>query len=176
KANQNKKDFVKRLPTATTRLDLNQNKIPAFKNKKIRQAFSLAIDRQQLTDKVLQDGSEPLKGFVPSQMGDNPKTGQHFEDEAYVKKAVSFDLKKAKSLLKQVYQEEGIKSLKVDLLTSDTDSSKQAAEFLQSKLESLPGVRVSVSKVPFVQMISRQSDKDYDMTVKTWQSVFADRS
>src|SRR5699024_6791583 len=124
KANQNKKDFVKRLPTATTRLDLNQNKIPAFKNKKIRQAFSLAIDRQQVTDTVLQDGSEPLKGFVPSRVGDNTKTGQHFEDGAYVKQAVAFDLKKAKSLLKQGYQEEGIKSLKVDLLTSDTDSSK----------------------------------------------------
>lgn len=59
-------------------------------------------------------------------------------------------------------------------MTSDTDSSKQAAEFLQSKLESLPGVNITVSKVPFVQMISRQSDKDYQMTVKTWQSVFAD--
>lgn len=174
KANKNKKDFVKRLPTATTRLDLNQNKVPAFRNKKIRQAFSLAIDRKQLTDKVLQDGSEPLKGFVPSQMGNNPQTGQHFEDEAYVKKAVSFNLKKAKSLLKEGYQEENIKSLKVNLLTSDTDSSKQAAEFLQSKLESLPGVSVSVSKVPFVQMISRQSQKDYQTTVKTWQSVFAD--
>lgn len=174
KANKNNAAFVTRLPTATTRLELNQNKVPAFKNKKIRQAFSLAIDRKQLTDKVLQDGSVPLKGFVPSNMGKNPQTGQAFNDEAYVKSAVTFNLKKAKTLLKEGYQAENINGLKVNLLTSDTDSSKEAAEFLQSKLEALPGVRVSVSKLPFVQMISRQSAQDYDMTVKTWQSVFAD--
>src|SRR5699024_11090536 len=81
KANVNNKAYVKRLPTATTRLELNQTKVPAFKNLKIRQALSLAIDRKQLTDKVLQDGSVPLKGFVPSQMGNNPQTGQAFNEE-----------------------------------------------------------------------------------------------
>ncbi|GBG94821.1 oligopeptide ABC transporter substrate-binding protein [Ligilactobacillus salitolerans] len=174
KANKNSAAFVKRLPTATTRLELNQKKVPAFKNKKIRQAISLAIDRKQLTDKVLQDGSEPLKGFVPSQMGQNPKTGEAFEKEAYVKSAVTANVKKAKTLLKEGYSEEGINSLHVNLLTSDTDSSKQTAEFLQSKLESLPGVRVTVSTIPFVQMLARQTKSDYDMTIKTWQSVFAD--
>lgn len=174
KANRNNAAFVKRLPTATTRLELNQHKVPAFRNKQIRQAFSLAIDRKQLTDKVLEDGSVPLKGFVPSNMGTNPKTGEAFNDEAYVKSAVSYDLKKAKQLFKAGMKAEGLTSLKVNLITSDTDSSKQAAEFLQSKLEDLPGVRVSVSKLPFVQMLARQSAQDYDMTVKTWQSVFAD--
>lgn len=174
KANRNNAAFVKRLPTATTRLELNQHKVPAFRNKQIRQAFSLAIDRKQLTDKVLEDGSVPLKGFVPSNMGTNPKTGEAFNDEAYVKSAISYDLKKAKQLFKAGMKAEGLTSLKVNLITSDTDSSKQAAEFLQSKLEDLPGVRVSVSKLPFVQMLARQSAQDYDMTVKTWQSVFAD--
>ena len=174
KANRNNAAFVKRLPTATTRLELNQHKVPAFRNKQIRQAFSLAIDRKQLTDKVLEDGSVPLKGFVPSNMGTNPKTGEAFNDEAYVKSTVSYDLKKAKQLFKAGMKAEGLTSLKVNLITSDTDSSKQAAEFLQSKLEDLPGVRVSVSKLPFVQMLARQSAQDYDMTVKTWQSVFAD--
>ena len=174
KANRNNAAFVKRLPTATTRLELNQHKVPAFRNKQIRQAFSLAIDRKQLTDKVLEDGSVPLKGFVPSNMGTNPKTGEAFNDEAYVKSTVSYDLKKAKQLFKAGMKAEGLTSLKVNLITSDTDSSKQAAELLQSKLEDLPGVRVSVSKLPFVQMLARQSAQDYDMTVKTWQSVFAD--
>ena len=45
KNNVNNKGFVKRLPTATTRLDLNQNKVAAFKNLNIRRAISLAINR-----------------------------------------------------------------------------------------------------------------------------------
>ncbi|WP_283680235.1 peptide ABC transporter substrate-binding protein [Lentilactobacillus sp. Marseille-Q4993] len=174
KNNKNNPDFVKRLPTATSWLELNQTKVKAFKNVNIRKAFSLAVNRKQLTNNVLQDGSVPLKGFVPSQMGNNPKTGQAFNDEASVPSAVSYDLTKAKKLLKKGYSQTGEHSLNLTLLTSDTDSSKDAAEFLQSSLEKLPGVKVTISSIPFVQLISRQAAKNYQMTVQTWQSVFAD--
>lgn len=174
KNNKNNADFVKRLPTATARLELNQNKVKAFKNVNVRRAFSLAINRKQLTNDVLQDGSEPLKGFVPSGMGNNPKTGESFDKEAYVKSAVSSDLAKAKQLLKKGYQQTGVKNIKVTLLTSDTDSSKQTAEFLQTELDRLPNVKVSISTIPFVQLISKQNEKNYEATIQTWQSVFAD--
>lgn len=174
KNNQHNPNFVKRLPTATTRLDLNQNKVKAFKNFNIRRAFSLAINREQLTKNVLQDGSVPLKGFVPSKMGNNPKTGEAFDKEAYVKDAVSYNLKQAKTLLKKGYKQAGIKQLHVTLLTSDTDSSKDAAEFIQADLQKLPGVKIQVQSIPFVQLISKQAAKNYQTTVQTWQSVFAD--
>ncbi|GAY71998.1 oligopeptide ABC transporter, periplasmic oligopeptide-binding protein OppA [Lentilactobacillus kosonis] len=174
KNNQNNPDFVKRLPTATSRLELNQTKVKAFKNLDIRKAFSLAIDRQQLTKNVLQDGSEPAKGFVPANMGNNPKTGQAFNDEASVPSAVAYNLDQAKSLLKKGYTQTGVKKLNLTLLVSDTDSSKDTAEFLQSSLEKLPGVKVTISSIPFVQLISRQAAKNYQMTVQSWQSVFAD--
>ncbi|KRL05193.1 peptide ABC transporter substrate-binding protein [Liquorilactobacillus oeni] len=174
KNNTNNKDFVKRLPTATTRLDLNQNKVAAFKNLNIRKAISLAIDRKALTQNVLQDGSVSLKGFVPSGMGNNPKTKQAFNDEAYVKEATSYNLTRAKKLLQQGYKETGTHDLKFTILTADTDSSKQAVEYLQSALAKLPGVSVQVSTIPFVQLIAKQSAGNYDASVKTWQSVFAD--
>ncbi|MSE22479.1 peptide ABC transporter substrate-binding protein, partial [Lactobacillus parabuchneri] len=136
---QHNPNFVKRLPTATTRLDLNQNKVKAFKNFNIRRAFSLAINRSQLTKDVLQDGSVPLKGFVPSKMGSNPKTGEAFDKEAYVKGAVTYDLSRAKKLLQKGYKQTGVNQLHVTLLTSDTDSSKDAAEFIQADLQKLPG-------------------------------------
>ena len=166
--------FVKRLPTATARLDLNQNKVPEFKNKNIRRALSLAIDRKELTDNVLQDGSMPSKGFVPYGIGKDPVSKKNFADQAYVKEAVEFNLKKAKKYLEKGYKETGTSKLDLNILTSDTDTSKQTAEFLQSKLEALPGVKISVTCVPFVQMLAKQKNSDYQITVKTWQSVFAD--
>ncbi|WP_268913529.1 peptide ABC transporter substrate-binding protein [Lentilactobacillus sp. SPB1-3] len=174
KNNQNNPDFVKRLPTATSRLELNQNKVKAFKNLDIRKAFSLAIDRKQLTKDVLQDGSEPAKGFVPANMGNNPKTGQAFDEEASVPSAVSYNLTQAKQLLKKGYAKTGVNKLNLTLLVSDTDSSKDVAEFLQSSLEKLPGVKVTIQSIPFVQLISRQAAKNYQLTVQSWQSVFAD--
>lgn len=174
KNNKNSKAFVKRLPTATTRLDLNQNKIPAFKNINIRRALSLAIDRRALTQNVLQDGSVPLKGFVPAGMGKNPQTQQAFNDEAYVKKAVSYDLQEAKKLLKKGYKETGTHKLQFTIVTADTDSSKQTVEYLQSALAKLPGVSLNVSTIPFVQLIAKQHAGNYEASIQTWQSVFAD--
>ncbi len=173
-SNKNKAGYHARLSSAIRRLELNQNKVKAFKNLKIRQAFSYAINRQQLANNILKDGSIPAKGFVPSGMGTNPKTGAQFENDAYVKSGVSYDLKKAKSLLQQGYKETGIKSIKVTLLASDDDSSKQTAEFLQSQLDRLPNVNISIQNIPFTQLISRQTAGNYEITLKNWQAVFGD--
>lgn len=173
-ANKNKAGYHARLSSAIRRLELNQNKVKAFKDLKIRQAFSYAINRQQLANNILKDGSIPAKGFVPSGMGTNPKTGAQFENDAYVKSGVSYDLNKAKSLLQQGYKETGIKSIKVTLLASDDDSSKQTAEFLQSQLDRLPNVNISVQNIPFTQLISRQTAGNYEITIKNWQAVFSD--
>lgn len=172
--NKNKAGYHARLSSAIRRLELNQNKIIAFKNLKIRQAFSYAISRQQLANNVLKDGSIPAKGFVPSGMGTNPKTGAQFENDAYVKSGVSYDLAKAKKLLKEGYKESDINSIKVNLLVSDDDTSKQTAEFLQSQLDRLPNVSVSVQSIPYTQLISRQTAGNYEITVKNWQAVVAD--
>lgn len=173
-SNKNKAGYHARLSSAIRRLELNQNKVKAFKDLKIRQAFSYAINRQQLANNILKDGSIPAKGFVPSGMGTNPKTGAQFEDDAYVKSGVSYDLQKAKSLLKQGYKETGTKSINVTLLASDDDTSKQTAEFLQSQLDRLPNVNISVQSIPFTQLISRQTAGNYEITIKNWQAVFGD--
>jgi len=174
KNNKNSKDFVKRLPTGSERLDLNQKKVAAFKNANVRKAFSLAIDRSQLVNDVLQDGSVASKGFVPGGMGNNPKTGEAFNKEAYVKSGVSYDLKQAKSLLAKGLKQTGDKQLNVTLSVSDTDTNKQTAEFLQSALEKLPNVKVTIKTVPYVQLITQQNNGNYELTLAGWQSVFAD--
>lgn len=173
-ANKNSPAYHERLASAIQWLELNEEKVPAFKNKNIRQAFSYAIDRKSLVNDVLADGSVAAKGFVPSGMGSNPQTGQAFQDEAYVKSAVSYDLKKANALLEKGYQETGITTLNVELSVSDTDSAKKIAEFLQSSLERLPNVKVTITSIPYTQLITRQAAKDYELTVKNWQAIIAD--
>jgi len=48
----------------------NTNK-PPFNNKKIRQAFSYAINRQEIIDNILQTGVPAAYGWVPTSMGLN---------------------------------------------------------------------------------------------------------
>lgn len=107
-------------------------------------------------------------------MGKNPQTGEEFYKEAYVKAGVEYDLPKAKRLLKQGMKEANVKSLNLTLLSSDDDNGKQIAEFLQSKLENLPNVKISVSTIPYTQLIDREGKKDYQLAVDNWKSILAD--
>jgi len=171
KNNSNSQDFVKRLPTGSQRLDLNEKKGAALKNADVRKALSLAIDRHQLVNDVLQDGSVAAKGYVPAGMGNNPKTGEAFNQEATTATGTSYDLKQAKALLAKGL---GKKPLDLTLSVSDTDTSKQTAEFVQSSLEKLPNVKVTIKTVPYVQLINQQNNGNYELTLANWQSVFAD--
>lgn len=173
KANKGKSTFYDRPASAIQRLELNREKVKAFNNFNIRRALSLAIDRESLA-KVLSDGSVAAKGFVPSGMGNNPTTGEAFYKEAYVKEAVSYNLKEAKKYLAKGYKELGIKSLNLNLTVSDTDSAKQVGEFLQSKLGELPGVKITVTTLPYTTLISRQSAGNYQLTIKNWQAILGD--
>ncbi|MBT8855761.1 peptide ABC transporter substrate-binding protein [Lactobacillus delbrueckii subsp. bulgaricus] len=173
KANKGKSTFYDRPASAIQRLELNRKKVKAFNNFNIRRALSLAIDREGLA-KVLSDGSVAAKGFVPSGMGNNPTTGEAFYKEAYVKEAVSYNLKEAKKYLAKGYKELGIKSLNLNLTVSDTDSAKQVGEFLQSKLGELPGVKITVTILPYTTLITRQSAGNYQLTIKNWQAILGD--
>ncbi|WP_300614995.1 peptide ABC transporter substrate-binding protein [uncultured Lactobacillus sp.] len=173
KANKGKSTFYDRPASAIQRLELNRKKVKAFNNFNIRRALSLAIDRESLA-KVLSDGSVAAKGFVPSGMGNNPTTGEAFYKEAYVKEAVSYNSKEAKKYLAKGYRELGIKSLNLNLTVSDTDSAKQVGEFLQSKLGELPGVKITVTTLPYTTLISRQSAGNYQLTIKNWQAILGD--
>ena len=173
KANKGKSTFYDRPASAIQRLELNRKKVKAFNNFNIRRALSLAIDRESLA-KVLSDGSVAAKGFVPSGMGNNPTTGEAFYKETYVKEAVSYNLKEAKKYLAKGYKELGIKSLNLNLTVSDTDSAKQVGEFLQSKLGELPGVKITVTILPYTTLISRQSAGNYQLTIKNWQAILGD--
>ncbi|MBT8885606.1 peptide ABC transporter substrate-binding protein [Lactobacillus delbrueckii subsp. bulgaricus] len=173
KANKGKSTFYDQPASAIQRLELNRKKVKAFNNFNIRRALSLAIDRESLA-KVLSDGSVAAKGFVPSGMGNNPTTGEAFYKEAYVKEAVSYNLKEAKKYLAKGYKELGIKSLNLNLTVSDTDSAKQVGEFLQSKLGELPGVKITVTILPYTTLITRQSAGNYQLTIKNWQAILGD--
>ena len=133
----------------------------------------MAIDRESLA-KVLSDGSVAAKGFVPSGMGNNPMKPGSFLQGSLCQEAVSYNLKEAKKYLAKGYKELGIKSLNLNLTVSDTDSAKQVGEFLQSKLGELPGVKITVTILPYTTLISRQSAGNYQLTIKNWQAILGD--
>lgn len=170
---KNSKDFISRKQARNAYLEFNQTKAE-FKNEKIRQAIGYAIDRTQLADDVLADGSTTPKGFVTDGLAKNPKTGEDFAKEAYIKDGVSYDLNKAKELWKQGLKEEGKKSISINLLTDDADSDTKTAEFVQNELEKLPGLKVTIQTVPYKTRLARSVKGQFDMVLTLWGADFAD--
>lgn len=171
----NHKDLVKHSLAATTYLQYNLKNNSGLKNQKIRQAISLAINRKQVSDRILKNGSKPAGNFVPRNLAKNPKTKQDFYHESKVKNTASYQPKLAKKLFKQGLKELGKKKLTVRLVTADTDTSKQVADFLQSQLEShLPNMKVELHKVPQNSRIAAVNKGDFDISFQGWSADFAD--
>ena len=155
-------------------LELNEKKVPAFKNQKIRQALSMALDRSQLVNNVLQDGSKAATGLIPTKLAKNPKTGSDFAKDSQVADVTTHNLSKAKQLLKEGEKEAGISNLNFTLLADDTSTGKSNAEFLQSQFEKLPGVKVSPQNVPFKNRLTKSSNGDFDAVITLWGADFND--
>lgn len=168
------KDAVKRPLAATEYLQYNQRK-GVFKNRNLRLAFSLALNRSQLINKVMQNGSIVSKGFVPADFAKNPKTGEDFAKEAYVPGTVDHDSAKAKQYYKKALSHLGKKNLTIKLLSADDDQTKNVIEFIQSELqETLPGLKIESNSMPFPSMLARSSAGNFDVNFTGWSADFAD--
>ena len=170
------KDYVGDKQGRTTYLDMNEEKVHDFKNLKLRQAVAMAINRDEFANKVIGDGSFGISTITPENSGSNPKTGEDFSKEAAKesKTVQTYDLKKAKQLWAEGLKEVGKSGEDVTLTTDDTDVAKKSAEYLQSALEQLPGMKVSISSVPFKTRIQRSLDGSAQFILSGWQGDFPD--
>lgn len=171
---KNDKDYKAYKEASTQYLEMNEKRLPMFKNKNIRKAFSLIIDRNQLVNKVLADGSQIPKGYVPAGM--NSRNGKDFADEAYVKAAVTNNEAQAKKLWAKGLKEVGKKSVSLTLMSDDDDTSKKVTEFVQSQLTKLPGLKITNQNIPFKTRLSRSQNGQFDIVISRWIADYPDPS
>lgn len=165
------------IPEASTfYLEFNQGKANSpYKNENLRKAISYAINRDALAKQILANGSIGTTNLVPEKFVYNPDTKKDLTKEA--KSSVKYDKKKAKEYWEKAKSELGVDSLNIDILSSDSDVAKKMLEYLQSALqENLPGVKVSVSPVPFSVRLDRSNKGDFDIVMSGWGADYADAS
>ena len=153
-------------------LELNHD-LPELANENIRKALMLAIDRQTFTENVLQDGSEPIYGHVPSGLAKNPETDKDFRVEAG--DIASFDVEEAKKAWQEGLKELGKNELTLELTTSDSEDSKKLAEFIQSEYQkNLPGLTIEIRQMPDNSRLDNVKKGNYQMATTYWLADFAD--
>jgi oligopeptide transport system substrate-binding protein len=146
-----------------------------YRNANLRKALSYAIDRKALVEQILANGSTVPTGLVPEGLAADPKNDEDFAKESG--NAVVYDVAKAKEAWKKAKEELGITTLTADLLIDDTDNAKKMAEYLQGSLsETLEGLKVTVSPVPFSVRLDRSNKGDFEIAVSAWGADYADPS
>ena len=175
KASKNKKDYTVISQASTAFIEFNENKKP-LDNTNIRKALSKSIDRSTMSSKILGGGGKPAYSFTATKLAKDPNSDKDFAKVAADKKASGYDLKEAKKLWKQGLKETGKKKVNLQYLTDDTDGAKRSAQFIQSQMEKLPGLKVTIKTVPFKQRISLSDDKKFDMVNTIWGGDYADPS
>lgn len=110
-----------------------------FQNAKIRKAFALAVNQQDIVDYVTKNGEGAATAFVSP--GFESPSGNDFRDENG--DLVEFNPEEAKQLLEEGMEEEGYDELpEVTLSYSTSESHKAIAETLQSAFTDNLGIDV----------------------------------
>ena len=142
-------------------------------NKNLRHALSYAINRKDLCDNILKDGSQPATGFVPAQLCKSP-SGKDFREESG--KYVDYDVKKAQEYLDAAKKELGTDTITVDLLYGTDESPMDTfAEYLQGSFTKLKGLKVNmVATVKKDRIYNREASGNFQITCTRWAPDYAD--
>ena len=142
-------------------------------NKNLRHALSYAINRKDLCDNILKDGSQPATGFVPAQLCKSP-SGKDFREESG--KYTDYDVKKAQEYLDAAKKELGTDTITVDLLYgTDEYPMDTFAEYLQGSFTKLKGLKVNmVATVKKDRIYNREASGNFQIACTRWAPDYAD--
>ena len=142
-------------------------------NKNVREALAYAINRKDLCENVLKDGSKGATGFIPSQLSTSP-AGKDFRDDT--DKYVSYDQKKAQEYLDAAKKELGTDTITIDLLYGTDESPMDTmAEYLQGSFSKLKGLKVNmVATVKKDRIYNREANGNFQVVCTRWGPDYAD--
>ncbi|KZD41103.1 peptide ABC transporter substrate-binding protein [Bacillus cereus] len=143
-----------------------------LKSKKLREAIALSIDKKNLTNVILNDGSKPADYLVPKGLAAGAD-GKDFQET--FKNGIKPDAKKAAAAWEEAKKELGKDQVTIEFLNYDTGNAKKVGEYVKDQIEkNLKGVTVNIKLQPFKQKLKLESDQDYDISYGGWSPDYAD--
>ena len=160
-------------------VSFNNTKAP-FDNPKVREAFSLAIDRNYIVNKVTQTGEVPATAYVPSGVSDaKGVSGDDFRTvggEYYSVKDADYaaNCAKAKQLLADAGYPNGQGFPTVEYLYNTNDRHKAIAEALQQQWKTVLGVDVTLNNQEWGVFTATRRAGNYQIARDGWLADYND--
>ena len=151
-----------------------------FKDSRVREALSLAIDRNYVANTIMGGTYSPAKNFVGPGMTDAApnssfekvtaeKYGNHFSDD------YNADLAKAKKFLADAGYPDGKGFPTIEYVTNDTSYHKAVAEYLQSAWKEL-GITMNVNIQEWKTFTADRRAGNFDIARNGWVCDWDDPS
>jgi peptide/nickel transport system substrate-binding protein len=143
--------------TRVLTLELNQDRVPAFKDKRVRLAMVYAVNGTGIADKI-------MRGLATA-AGELSPPGYAGHDPALVPR---YDLAKAKALMKEAGYEDGF-SVSMVAPNNRYVGDARIAETVAAMLAKI-NIKVDLQTLPKAQYWQRFDARDGDMLMIGWQS------
>ena len=159
-------------------LDLN-NTLDEFKDSRVREALSLALDRKYISEVITAGTYTPATGFVSEGVTD--WDGSDWKDNitdtsVYINvDDHAGNLAKAKELLKEAGYENGVGLPEMVYSTNDASYHKKIAEYLQQAWGEL-GLKVEVNIVEWKSFTPQRRSGNYQIARDGWVMDYNDPS
>ncbi len=168
---KNMPETMKFYPVLGTQyLAINMTKEPLASNPKLRQALSLAVDRQIIVEKITKSGEVPAYTLTA------PGVPGYTLPEANMAKATQAERDAmAKKLLAEAGYGPGAKPLTVEILHNTNESTRKIAVGVASMWQSKLGAKVSLNNQEWKIVLQNAGEKSYaNMVVLGWIADFPD--
>nr|WP_202882037.1 peptide ABC transporter substrate-binding protein [Carnobacterium inhibens] len=163
---QDNEGLVSHNDIANTFIDFNKEEGTPLANEHLRKAIAHSINKENLVNTVLNDGSVALNGLIPNNLYRNPETDVDFRE--YSGEYLTYDVEKAQEEWNLAKEDLG-DSIELSLLVAEDYTNTQTAEYVQSQIqETLDGVTVTVNKQPKNNVNQTRADSNYDMSISGW--------
>ncbi|WP_151060734.1 peptide ABC transporter substrate-binding protein [Borreliella turdi] len=143
-------------------LSLNTN-IKPLNNKKVREALTLAVDRETLAYRVLDNNFKATRKVSPN-----------INNYNYGKKLKLYNPRKAEKLLTEAGYPDGKGFPILTIKYNKNDLEKEVASFIQSQWKKVLNIDVEIEPDTWNNHISNILKGQYEISVRSWQGDYLD--
>ena len=142
--------------------------LPALKDKRVRKALAMTIDRQLLVDKITKGGQTPATTFVP------PNTGGYSHPPVFNKTLTAGDIAKAKKLLAAAGYPNGKGLPKFELLYNTSENHKKIAIAIQQMWKKHLGVEITILNQEWKVFLNAVKKLSFQISRAGWIGDYVD--
>ena len=147
-------------------------------NKNLRLAITNVIDRYNLTDNYVMDGSLPTFTAVPPQFAASSTTGEDFSaDQDQFLDYVDYNPDAAQEFYAQAKEELGVDSFEFTIIYGSNEGNEVAlvAQAIKEDIEAeLDGLTINLQPMTKSERLDKMQNDNYDIALTRWGPDYAD--